>query len=246
MGGRHSQCIVYQKDPALLAQLEQQRAQLCLLQQQLEAIKKEAERRQDPLYYRQNQEELLERFLETLKNQGLHFQSVLDPQIAHLHNVLVIGDVSCGKSSLLNCLFDLQLKAGRGHTTTDISPVYHADSCVVWDSPGGNNEAFAFYDPDTLNFIHSVSLVVVLYETSLITVKNIVRVCAAIKGKSLVVARTKCDLFHPGEASIDDEMQKDIDVLRRLHIGDVQVFTTSALGKHLFENQLLRNAMCTA
>ena len=243
MGGRSSR-VEYRTDPATLRALEAQRAQLASITQELAAAREEAKRRSDPKLFKQSQKEIFARFITGLKD--MSFTSAIPAELQVARNVLVIGDVSSGKSSLLNALFGLHLAVGVGHTTTEVTPVHNDGRTIVWDSPGGNRD-FAFYDPTALNFIYGASFVVVLYKTSISTVDDIVNVVKAIKKdtSAFVCVRTQCDLHDATRdaLSIDQEMARDRDFLAARGLGGVRLLKTAARGSQPFENAALLQLM---
>jgi hypothetical protein len=238
--------VEYRTDPETQRQLQAAQAQLGELQAQLVASMAEAKKRSDPAFFKQAQKDVFKALIGKLAA-GLELTSAIPPMFALARNVLVIGDVSSGKSSLLNRLFAIQppLKAGIGHTTLGVAAVHTVGNVVLWDSAGGNQDLM-FYDLDTLNFIKGASAVVILYETSLVTVSPVVQVVAAIKQRDatqFVCVRTKCDLYDPAtdENTIAEEVAVD-----RAHLsGDLglpaaRILTTAAKGGCDFENAALK------
>lgn len=183
-----------------------------------------------------------QRYLDALGE--MTFTTPIPPELQTAHNVLVIGDVSCGKSSLLNKLFNLRLKVGTGGTTEKVEAVFNDGTSIVRDSPGGNQD-FAYYDPTTLNFIHGVSIVVVFYESSLGTVSDILRVCHKLKGRAVVCVRTKCDLYDPSPdcRSLDEEMERDRATAKSLAVDGLQFYKTACYGANTFDNDRVRALM---
>ena len=80
----------------------------------------------------------------------------------------MIGNISAGKSSLINKACGTKLPVGVGETTSDIMKVAISKSgkIHIWDSPGVN-EDFAFYDSDVLAYFHSADRIFILYPDSL-------------------------------------------------------------------------------
>ena len=57
-------------------------------------------------------------------------------------NIVLLGRISSGKSSLLNRLLGLNLKVGVGETTTEKGSIFKSKNqkINIWDSPGINDE----------------------------------------------------------------------------------------------------------
>jgi GTPase Era involved in 16S rRNA processing len=155
----------------------------------------------------------------------------------------VIGNISVGKSTLLNALFGLALPVGMGHTTTGAAPVVKdaANKLVVWDT-AGNNQDFNYLDPEQLNLFHSADIVFVLYDNSLRACDKIVRTVAQIKGNRCALLRTKCDTWEAGHTNtVDQEIARDRAELAQWGIGtDVKIYKTSKNGG--FDNATVRAA----
>lgn len=214
-----------------------------MLRRKYAEAREEAKKRGDPTYFREAQQKIFDELLQTLPR--MTFESPIPKGLRHERNVMVIGDVSVGKSALLNHLFGLNLPMGVGHCTTDIAVAYNDGRLVVWDTFGCNQD-FEFYEAKSLAFIKHVGLVVILYSTSLSTTRNIVAVVNKIKGPSgFVCARTKCDACQPcvDRLTIDEEMQRDRDHLAKLGISGARLFKTAACGPDSFENEALKRCM---
>ena len=177
----------------------------------------------------------------------MKFTSPLPPHARECFNSLVMGDVSVGKSSLLNALFGLHLAVGVGHTTNDVSPVHQDGRGIIWDSAGVNRD-LSLYDVNSLNFIYGVQLVAILYSTSLCTVATTVAIVNKIKGaSSFVCVRTQCDRHSARDAlSLDQEMERDRQFLEEMGIVGVRLFKTAAEGPNRFDADRLRAVLLHA
>jgi predicted GTPase len=167
---------------------------------------------------------------------------MIPAELMRARHVLVIGAVSVGKSSLLNVTFGLHLRVGVGHTTAVVDAVVNTGQVVVWDSPGADQD-FEFYKPETLNFIYSMNLVVILFKTSLSTVGNIVRVVHKIKGSSgMNCVRTMCDMYQQGvdALTLQEETARDHAYLAAQGVTGVDILLTAARGPNPFQLDAVR------
>ena len=236
--------VEYRDNPETQRQLQQQNAMIEDLKRGLDQAVAEAKKRSDPAHFRTQQKAVFQEFLSRLGS--MSFVDCLPEQLRGARNVMVIGDVGTGKSSLLNQLFGLRLPVGIGHTTTHAQAVFTEERSVIWDTAGCNQD-FAYYDPDTLNLIHSMALVVVLYNTSLVTAEPALRTACKIKGVAGVVCvRTMCDRRTAADVlTVNEETQRDRNLLADCNLSGVRVFQTSATAPDQWENARLRSFMLT-
>jgi len=240
MGGKHT--VEYRTDPAVLELLKQQKDLTDSLLKRLDVADAAARVAKNPKLFNVEEQKIFRALLDGLVT--MDFVDALPTQYKSKKNVLFIGDVSVGKSSLINSLYSTQLKVAVGHETKQVTAVAEIGNTIIWDAPG-NNRDFSYYDPDALNFIHSVDLVLILFQSSLTTVDKIFEVVHAIKKRnanSLYVIRTKCDMFSErDERTVAQEVALDRQFLQQQGAGDVRIFTTSARGG--FENEQLKGAL---
>lgn len=59
---------------------------------------------------------------------------------------MLIGNISAGKSSLLNKQLKLELKTGKGHTTKEIKIVVSSSTVEIIDTPGISIDEFNLYE----------------------------------------------------------------------------------------------------
>jgi len=227
-----------------VALLERQAAIISQLEKRLADAMAEARRSNDPKHFRKAQMEVVEDFLRMLKNREFQLTDMLPAEAVGKFNSLVMGDISTGKTMLLNKLFSLDNPTGVGDCTKEVEIATYGPKFVVWDSAGINRDLM-IYDPDTLNFIHSMNVVVIAYESSLLTAQAVVKVVHAIKGTGgFVCVRTKCDLWKSSDKfSIDQEMSRDREFLESIGINssEVRFFRTATQGANEFDNaDLLR------
>ena len=123
-----------------------------------------------------------------------------------VRNNVVVGNISVGKSSLLNHFFGLNLKVGVDETTLAAEPV-RKGKIVVWDSPG-INEDFDLYNVNTLTLFGTADKIFILFNTSLRSCKNDVRILSTIKPHATFCIRTQCDEF-PNDNELQNALGKD-------------------------------------
>lgn len=78
---------------------------------------------------------------------------------------------------------------------------------TIWDSPGVN-EDFDLHDAKTLTLFASANKIFVLFNTSLKSSKNEVRILNAIKPTNLYCVRTQIDKFE-SEDALNQALKKD-------------------------------------
>lgn len=168
MGGISSHHhVVYYTPPAAAQSIQQAETKLADLN--------------NPATFAQREQDLFQSYLAGL--QELTFQEVIPKSAAGENHHIFTGNISVGKTSLLNNLFQLTLPTGYGHTTTSASAVVKDPNAkmVVWDCPG-NNTDFNYLDHDQLNLFKSANLVFVLVGNSVLTCDKIIKTIAQIKG----------------------------------------------------------------
>lgn len=99
-------------------------------------------------------------------------QKWTDPLSSNLgiKNNVIVGNISTGKSSLLNKYFGLNEPVGIDETTMEAKPV-RKGQVTIWDSPGVN-EDFDLQDAGTLKMFATADKIFVLFNTSLKSSKN--------------------------------------------------------------------------
>ena len=78
----------------------------------------------------------------------------------------MIGNISSGKTSLINYSCGTNLPVGVGETTLEAKLVTENVEVKIWDSPG-INERFKFYSADVLAFFNSADRIFIVYPDSL-------------------------------------------------------------------------------
>ena len=107
-------------------------------------------------------------------------------------NVAFTGDVSVGKSSLLNKLFDLHLDVGADHTTTGIQFVFRSNNVAFWDTPGKNTDDQLLLYPKAAKFLLEMDLIVIMYNSDLSTVAGLIQLARALR-RPVALVRMKVD-----------------------------------------------------
>lgn len=226
MGGGHSHSVehhyvagptVYVPDPAT-------QQQLVVLQNKLEKVEKEAQVAGDPNLYVANANKILDNLIEKIPEMKLT-QSI-EIKTGEVH-VGVVGNISVGKSTLLNAMFGLKLPVSMDHCTEGCKVVHRKELHYFWDVAGKNDD-FRFYNPENLSFVKSLGIVVVLYSEDIELSANLIRVVAAINPCNVVLVRTKVDQYRQQDArSLEEIRERDTKIAKRW-IADPRIFFVSA------------------
>lgn len=196
---------------------------------ELNEVKEQARREKDPQMFRQFRNQAIDRFIEQVRCGTLKLVETIPKAFPDERHIAFIGPISSGKSTIIKALTGVNVRTGMGHTTSECSLVYSnlETKLFVWDAPG-INEDFDFYDPQTLGFIKSLHKVFVVFNTSIKSVDNVIRVCSAIT-KNVIFVRSQCDNWiQTDELSIAQELSKDVAELSRLGFADPIVVPVSA------------------
>jgi len=189
---------VYQTPPAVLKELEEQKAKLTTLEE-------EATKRKDPLLFKENSTELINNLAKELPR--LQLTNFIKKGTGE-HHIGFIGPVSAGKTSYINALFGLKLPVAVSHCTEDCSVVHKDGKNIIWDV-FGSNDSFHFFDADSLSFVKDLDVCVLLFCEDPAMVANMLKVVYAIN-KNLIIIRTKCDLCSEDDArTIEEEKVMD-------------------------------------
>eukprot|EP01013_Petalomonas_cantuscygni_P042556 TRINITY_DN767_c0_g1_i2.p1 TRINITY_DN767_c0_g1~~TRINITY_DN767_c0_g1_i2.p1 ORF type:complete len:245 (-),score=38.11 TRINITY_DN767_c0_g1_i2:60-794(-) len=190
MGGTHT-IEKHVTDPKLVAELAEMRKivdelnakngeLLADLEDKLRKADEEAERRGDPDHYLAEEQSTFELFLSRLPK--LTLKDIIPRRTPDERCFIFLGQISSGKTSLLNSLFAAKLLVGLGDTTAEVRPVLcdAATRRVIYDAPGDSTK-FKYLNPTHLAFLHSVDTCFILCDSSLSTIERIVRTVAAVK-----------------------------------------------------------------
>lgn len=218
MGGRssthtHSVQTVYVANP------ETTKA-LAAAQQQLTTYEAQARAQGDPKLYTANAAKLLDNFIEHLRELNITEAIQKGPNERH---VGVIGDISSGKSTLLNNMFGLSLPVALGHCTTKCEPVHRirrpAGDIVLWDLPGKNDD-FRFYQAENLSFVKSLDMCLILYDNDVAMIRDVIRVVAQVCPGKIFAVRTKLDQYVASNARTPaQEKERDVQQITQLQPG---------------------------
>ena len=210
-------------DPETLAKLE-------TLKIEIDDLEKEAQKLHDPNHFTENVNKIFTRFVEEIPK--LNLRDIINKRPGEIH-LAVAGNTSCGKSTLLNAMYNLSLETALGHCTDECEVVHMQDNKVVWDMPGTNQD-FKFYDVEQLSFIKSLDKCIVLFDTDISSISLIIRTIHKLNPDSLVLARTKVDQHQEGDQrTIEEEKERDINEVKTLLNLDteenIQVYSISSL-----------------
>ena len=197
---------VYQVPPETQAKLGE-------LTKSVAEFEEEAIRQGDPNLFTENSDKIFDTFVNALPDMKL--TEFIKKDTGDVH-VGVLGNISVGKSTLLNTLFKLQLPTALGHITTECKMVHRSDNpndrTFYWDVPG-NNSDYRFYKPENLSFLKSLDTIILLFDSDINTIKDVLRVITVIKAGTndqLLVLRTKVDQ-HTSDDNRSIEEEKALD-----------------------------------
>lgn len=171
---------VYETPPAVKAELDECKASLA----KLEA---EAGEQGDPHLYAENSQKLLDNLVEKLPTLQLHLKEAISKKTGEEH-VGILGPISAGKTTLLNTLFNLRLPVALGHMTKNCEAVHQVDHRVFWDVPGSNDD-FRFYKAENLAFVNSLDQCVILFDTDIAAIANIIKVAYKLNPTKIVLGK---------------------------------------------------------
>lgn len=177
----HTTTTVYEIPPETKKILEEQT-------DKLEEYKQEAINLGDPTLYKKNSENLINTFVEKLPT--LKLTDVINKKTGETH-IGFIGQISSGKTSMINALFGKQLPVALGNCTTTCEVVHTQGLNVIWDVPGQNSD-FEFYNPINLSFLKDLDKIAILLDNDVSMITNILRVVYKINS-NIVIIRTKVD-----------------------------------------------------
>lgn len=208
----------YKVPPETQQKLDEQAARL-------NAIEEEAMRKTDPKHYRENSAELMNNFVNELKS--LTLTEGIEKKTGETHYGF-IGQVSSGKTTLINTLYDLNLPTALGNCTEKCEVVYSKDLNIVWDIAGQNDD-YKFYDPASLSFIKSLDKCIILFDNDISMISNILRVVHKINPNSMVIVRTKVDQHTAANVrTIEEEKKLDKEKIKQLLGIDMEVYCISS------------------
>lgn len=157
--------------------------------EQLQKFEEEAMERSDPKLFEQNAKKLMNILIEKLPT--LKLTDIIKKETGEIH-IGFIGQVSAGKTSMINALFGLSLPVALGHCTEECQVVHKYDHNVIWDVCGQNDD-FKFYKPENLSFIKNLDICIILFDNDISMIQNFLRVVHKINPDNMVIIRTKVD-----------------------------------------------------
>jgi GTPase SAR1 family protein len=193
MGGGGSHHVEYVQVPYVPPQVQQQ---LDDQANKLKQFEEEAKKKSDPKHYKENASQLLKNFVAGLDKLELTESIKKNPGEIHIG---VIGPISSGKTTLINTMFNTKLPTTLGHNTEGCKVVYAKDNMVVWDLMGVNDD-YKFYDAESLSFIKSLDVCLVLFDNDIKMVSSILLTIHKLNPAGLVIIRTKVDQWNPNNA----------------------------------------------
>lgn len=205
----------YRVPPATQQLLDQQKAQLA-------AHEKQAMERKDPKLYKSNAENLFRTFVAGVEK--LELTDLIKKAPGERH-VGFIGPISSGKTTLINVLWNKQLPVALGHCTNTCEVVHRAKNLVIWDVAGQNDD-YKFYDANSLAFVKSLDLCVVLFDNDIAMISNVLRIVHKLNPKAMIVVRTKVDQHNASNIrTVAEEKQRDAQQLKQLLGADINIPT---------------------
>ncbi len=193
----------------------------------VQILEAEAVKREDPKYFVENSVIAMDKFVETVKT--LNLKEYIAKAAGERH-IGFIGNISAGKTSLLNELYGLNEAVALDHTTEGCKIVHVANNTHYWDVAGSNDD-YKFYNAESLAFVKSLDLVVIVFDNDIAMITNFIKVVNAIN-PNIIVVRTKCDNASvKNTKSLAQVKAADIAKLEAL-IGDPRVYHVSAHNVH--------------
>lgn len=157
---------------------------------------------------------------------------------------IFVGNISSGKSSLINCLFNTNEKTGKGGTTNKIKEVYSNNKIIIYDSQGFHNDLTL--DLDTLKNIYNFDQVYILHACGIFNELVIKIISKIFRPKDIFLVITKCDnsSSEEEEEDITEYVKKCTKDLKRLGIDikEEQIFLTNAKTGG-FDNEKLKESL---
>ena len=190
----------------------------------LAEIEKEAKDRHDPKFFQQNSKTLMDNFVAQLPK--LELTSIIDKR-GETH-IGFIGQISAGKTSLINALFNKKLPVALGHCTDKCEVVHRENHNVIWDVCGQNDD-FKFYNPESLSFVKDLDICVILFDNDIAMISNFLKVVHKINPTKMILVRTKVDQYTYGHArTVAEEKALDKQKVKDLLNVPIEVYYVSS------------------
>lgn len=226
MGGGDSRVeyvTQYVPDPAAQAAAAAAQKACAEMQLQLKKVEEEAILAGKPELYAVNSAKLMDTLVEKLPTMKLTEGIQVKTGENHIG---VIGNISVGKTTLLNVLFGLKLPVSMDHCTEGCEVVHKQGANVYWDVAGKNDD-FRFYDPASLSFVKSLSTVVILYDSDMAMTANMIRVASKIN-TNIVLVRTKVDQYRKNDLRTVEQIRERDATIAKTWLTDPQIYFVSA------------------
>lgn len=226
-----------------LQQQNKELAQLIAsLQKSYENAFKKAKELQDPKKYEALKEQAFTAFLSNIHK--LKFTEPIKRKNGHKYHVL-IGNISSGKTSLINYACGISLPTGLGQCTQECSQVAVSGNGKVhiWDAPGVN-EHFSIFNPECLSYFHTADKIFILYPDSLKSCKQICLVLGKIKPNDTYAVRTKCDSWDSSHAkTIQQQLEVDKGLIKQWGLTMPVLATSSKKDLDFYDNSKFVNLL---
>jgi hypothetical protein len=206
MGHRHSRHhvehihhVVIKPDPEIERKAKEAERQANEMKARAEASRRAEASKPLPVLIK----EKVEAHIETVKKMDLKSSIVKKAGERH---VGIIGPVSSGKTTLLNVMFGLSRKVAMGHCTNECERVYDANNLVLWDTHG-DDTSFRFFSPDQMSFIKGLDRCIVMFNSDIKSIENLIKIVYAVNPSALMIVRTKVDECEGSSAKTIKEEQ---------------------------------------
>jgi GTPase SAR1 family protein len=184
----------------------------------------------------------LDKLVETLPSLELTECIQKEPGV---RDIGVIGQISCGKTTLINTFYETNHETALGNCTEKCNIAFGNQFLRVWDCPG-SDDTFAFYNPLNLSFVRDLNLCVILFDNDIRSIENILKVVYSIN-KNILVIRTKIDQYRGGSRTVAEEKILDCHKLKNLGVTAPLLHISSHNFQdhgELFDWKELNNYMC--
>ena len=223
--------IKHVPDPETLAALDRANAKM-------EELEKEAAKRKDPAFFSENVGNIFDDHINELKKLKIN-QSIVRRIPDDMH-VGFMGPVTAGKTTYCNTLHGTKRPVALGHCTNTVEIIYSNIDAkeddkkedkvgyFVWDVPGANNE-FKHFTEENYQFIASLDVCLVMFDSDVSVVSWILRAVHVINPKALVIVRTKVDQCdEDSERTVEEEKILDQNKVFELLGEDYPVYCISS------------------
>jgi tRNA U34 5-carboxymethylaminomethyl modifying GTPase MnmE/TrmE len=227
MGGSDSREVhhyhtntVYQVPPETQAKLDEAITKV-------QALEEEAIAKEDPALFKENAAKAIDTFVRRIGD--LDLKEAIDKRPNERH-IAFIGNISAGKTSLINEMYGLDLPVALDHCTEGCKVVHTYKvgeiTIFIWDVAGSNDD-YKFYKAENLGFVKAVDLPVIVFGDDVAMITNFTKVVNAVNTNHIFV-RTKCDMRTTRDArTIEQVRSSDLTKLTTL-VPDPLLYCVSA------------------